>query len=522
MILARARSVTLAKHKRASWLSRSALLSAVLALAVSLTLATAPSAEAATKAKAKRATVAAASKVKADPNRPPASARPIYESIVIDAVSGQVLHQVNADTQAYPASLTKMMTLYMLFDALEKGKVRLDTPLKVSVKATTPGPSKLYVTPNSTLTVEQAIYAVVVLSANDVALVIAENLGGSEERFCNLMTVKARALGMTRTQFKNPHGLPNKGQISTARDMAILARRLMTDFPDKFAYFSKTEFPYNGVMIRGHNHFMEHYDGADGLKTGYTFASGFNLAASARRGDQRLITVVFGGASAKVRDEHVAQLMDAGFMVAQNTRSEIAVAQAVDPFPASPPQMAPTTAQLAQEATGPQSDVEPTSVAAGDTDDAIGRQIAAEEVAPPLAEMAALVPPPSVGKPKAVAAAAAATRKAANAIAPLAPPAPTNSWGIQVGAYMNRLQAETQANAAVLKVRADFSTASARVVPVKLAPTKILYRAQVIGLGQKDMAHACKLAAQKGVQSACKPVAPDQKTVASREGTLSR
>lgn len=487
------------------------MFSAIFALVASLSLTAAPAAEAATKAKAKRVAVA-----KVDPNRPPASARPIYESIVIDAVSGQVLHQVNADTQAYPASLTKMMTLYMLFDALEKGKVRLDTPLKVSKRATTPGPSKLYVKAGTTISVEQAIYAVVVLSANDVALVIAENLGGSEEKFCGLMTAKARALGMTRTQFKNPHGLPHKGQISTARDMAILARRLMQDFPDKFAYFSKTEFPYNGVMIRGHNRFMEHYDGADGLKTGYTFASGFNLAASARRGDQRLITVVFGGATAKVRDEHVAQLMDAGFMVAMNTRPDFAVAQAVDPFPASPPQVAPTTAQLAQEATVPQSDVEPTSVAAGDTDDSIGRQIAADEVAPPLAEMAALVPPPSIGAPKAKAAAAAAARKAANAIAPLATPAPTNTWGIQIGAYTNRLQAETQADSAAAKVSTVFDSASARVVPVKLAPTKILYRAQVIGLGQKDMARACKLAALKTTKNGCKPVAPDQKTVASR------
>ena len=504
------------KTPRASWLSRSLLFSAVFALATALTLTTASSAEAATKGKAKRATVAAAAKVKADPNRPPASARPIYESIVIDATTGQVLHQVNADTQAYPASLTKMMTLYMLFEALEKGKVRLDTPLKISTHATTPGPSKLYVTPNSTLTVEQAIYAIVVLSANDVAVVVAENLGGSEERFCNLMTAKARTLGMTRTQFKNPHGLPHKGQISTAHDMAILARHLMTDFPDRFSYFAKTEFPYNGVMIKGHNHFMEHYDGADGLKTGYTFASGFNLAASARRGNQRLITVVFGGASAKIRDEHVAQLMDAGFMVALNTHSGTAVAQAGDQFPASLAQTAPTTAQLAQEATAPLSDVEPTSIAAGDTDDVIARQIATDAPAPPLAEMAALVPAPTVGQPKAKAAAAAATRKAVNAIDPLAAPAPTNSWGIQVGAYMNRLQAETQAKAAADKVRGDFTAASARVVPVKLKPTQIMYRAQVIGLSQKDTARACKLAAQRGVPNACKPVAPDQKTVASR------
>jgi D-alanyl-D-alanine carboxypeptidase len=442
---------------------------------------------------------------KADPDRPPASARPIYESIVIDAATGRVLHQVNADTRAYPASLTKMMTLYMLFDAMKKGKVRLDTPMRVSARAAAMAPSKLDLTPGSTIAVEQAIYAVVTKSANDVAVVIAEHLAGSEDRFAAAMTARAHAIGMTRTQFRNASGLPNKNQLSTARDMAILGKRLMTEFPEQFGYFSRTEFPFRGVMIKGHNHLLENYDGADGIKTGYTAASGFNLVASARHGDQRLITVVFGGTSARARDEHVASLMDAGFTVLAQRPDAIAVAQAVDPFPTAPAMQV-----AAAPAVSGQSDEDMGYASAGDVDDAIARQIATDEPAPPLAEIAALVPAPAAKKGKAPARTAA--RKPSVA---LDPPAATATWGIQVGAYMNRLQAETHATAAAGKVRAAFEGASPRVVPVKLKPTKVLYRAQVIGLGPKDAAKACKLAGMAG-KGACKSVAPDQKRVASR------
>ena len=456
---------------------------------------------------------------KIDPSRPPASARPIYESIVIDATSGSVLHQVNADTPAYPASLTKMMTLYMLFDAMKKGKVHLDTPMKVSQKASTQDPSKLDLAPGSTIAVEQAIYAIVTKSANDVAMVIAEHIGGSEDRFCQMMTQRARQIGMTRTTFKNPNGLPNKGQISTARDMAILGRRLMLDFPEQFSYFAKTEFPYRGVMVKGHNHFMEHYDGADGLKTGYTFASGFNLAASARRGNQRLITVVFGGASAKMRDDHTAELMDAGFAAMRNPQA-VQMAQSVDHFPGAPvTQVAaiqPAPAQLSAAATEQTDEdaiaalLEPV-VPAGDTDDPNAA------VAPPLAQTAALVPEPSFGKQsaKATAAVRAANQKAS--AMPVPTPSPNASWGIQLGAYSNRLLAQNQADAAVRQISDTFATVSARIVPVKLkANNKTVFRAQVVGLTRQETTKACAIAA-KLAAAGCKAVAPDgQKTVASR------
>jgi D-alanyl-D-alanine carboxypeptidase len=301
--------------------------------------------------------------------------------------------------------------------------------------------------------------------------------------------------------------------------MAILARHLMTDFPNQFAYFSKTEFPFRGVMIKGHNHFMEKYDGADGLKTGYTFASGFNLAASARRGDTRLIAVVFGGASAKQRDDHMAQLMDAGFSVLQQRPDAIAVAQKVDPFPALVASAAAATIPNSQPTgivAASQVDDETLVAASGDAEDAIGQQIMTD--APPLTETAALVPAPGTltAKGKAMAARSGTLRAKPVSVPPTTASvtaAPTSSWGIQIGAYVNRLQAESQATAAAGKIRAAIAAAAPRVISVKVSAQKTLYRAQVIGLDRKDTAKACKLA---GSAAGCKPVGPDQKTVAMR------
>lgn len=242
---------------------------------------------------------------------------PVRQSIVIDVATGRVLHHSNADRPAHPASLTKMMTLYMLFDALKTNKVQLDTKLRVSKKASNQAPSKLNLKPNSTITVEQAIQAMIVKSANDVAMVVAENLSGTADEFCKQMTQRAQTLGMTNTVFKNPNGLPNKKQISTAYDMALLARHLILDFPEQYSYFAMREFKYKNATIRGHNRFLDRYQGADGLKTGFTVASGFNLAASAKRNGQHLIAVVFGGPTAKARDDKIIALMDKGFNALQ-------------------------------------------------------------------------------------------------------------------------------------------------------------------------------------------------------------
>ncbi len=239
-----------------------------------------------------------------------------YASVVIDAETGRVYHEVNADTRNYPASLTKMMTLYILFEAIEQGDMNLKSKMKVSARASRQPSSKMWLDPGSYMTAEDAILGLVVRSANDVAVVVAEHFGKTERTFAKQMTKKAKELGMTRTNFRNASGLPNRGQLSTARDMAILAQRLMNDFPQFYSYFARTKFTYAGKTFRGHNKFMSRYAGADGLKTGYIRASGYNLAASAKRDDTRLIGVVFGGKSAKQRDRHLATLMDKGFVEA--------------------------------------------------------------------------------------------------------------------------------------------------------------------------------------------------------------
>lgn len=236
-----------------------------------------------------------------------------YASMIIDAETGRVYHEVNADTRNYPASLTKMMTLYMLFEKLEQDELNLETKMTVSANASRQPSSKMWLAAGSKITVEDAILGLVVRSANDVAVVVAEHLGKTERGFAQEMTKKAKSLGMTQTNFRNASGLPNRGQLSTARDMATLSQHLMNDFPQYYSYFSRTKFTYQGTTYRGHNRFVDRYEGADGLKTGYINASGFNLAGSAKRENKRLIGIVFGGKSAKQRDQHLAELMDKGF-----------------------------------------------------------------------------------------------------------------------------------------------------------------------------------------------------------------
>ena len=236
-----------------------------------------------------------------------------YASIVIDGASGKVLHAVNADTRNYPASLTKMMTLYLTFEALGDGRLRPNQKLFVSSTAAHRSPAKLGLRPGDTITVADAILALVTKSANDVATVIAEELGGTERSFARLMTRKARALCMSRTTFRNASGLPNRGQLSTARDLAILSHALIRDFPNEYGVFATRGFDYAGRRYTNHNKLLGRYAGLDGIKTGYIQASGFNLAASAERDGMRLIAVVMGGKTAGQRDRHMAGLLDKAF-----------------------------------------------------------------------------------------------------------------------------------------------------------------------------------------------------------------
>jgi len=262
----------------------------------------------------------------------PLLARPA--AVVIDGDTGAVLYQKNMNHRHYPASLTKMMTLYLLFEAIEHGDVALGDSFKVSARAAGQPNSKLGLRKGKRIRVSQAILALIVKSANDVATVVAEGLAGSEVAFARKMTAKAKTLGMNRTSFRNASGLPNRGQLSTARDMARLARALYLDFPRYYRYFAATSFRYGGKTYRGHNKFVSSYDGADGLKTGYIRASKFNLAASAKHRGRRLFAVVFGARSPDRRDREMANLLDGAFSEMARTRIA-SVTSSPTPSPAS-------------------------------------------------------------------------------------------------------------------------------------------------------------------------------------------
>ncbi len=286
------------------------------------------------------------------------SYHPLYAAIVVDANSGEVMHAASADSPRHPASITKIMTLYLLFEQIEAGKLRLDSPLPVSAEAASQAPTKLGVRPGQTLTVEQAIKGLVTRSANDAAVVIAEAIAGDHDTFARLMTRKARALGMTNTIYRNANGLPNDEQVTTARDQALLGRAIQERFPNLYRYFSTSTFVFRGRPIRNHNHLLGRVEGVDGIKTGYTRASGFNLVTSVRRGNRHIVAVVLGGASAGARDARMRNLIEeyigegattrtaariterAGTEVAElppRAAAPVAAAAAVVPFAPPPP-----------------------------------------------------------------------------------------------------------------------------------------------------------------------------------------
>lgn len=381
-----------------------------------------------------------------------------YASVVVDADTGRVLHGTNADSRNHPASLTKMMTLYLLFEAVEQGRYQMSSGLAVSQRAAVTAPSRLGVRPKSTITVDEAIQALVTRSANDVAVVVAENMGGTEAKFAGIMSAKAHDLGMRKTTFKNASGLPNRQQFSSARDMAILARRLLKDFPQHYHYFGRTEFAYGGSIIRTHNNLLLSYPGADGFKTGFTVASGFNLVASAQREGKRLIGVVFGGNSARTRDAHMASLLDAGFSeMAGNTGMLAAAPLLEDLESAAPLPMFAAAASI-------------TGVGDLDTNEA---------PAPRKVVRAQPAPQPLVADP-------------------------TRRWGIQVGAYGARGKATESAELAKSRLEATYPNV---VVRIEKAAWKngYLFRAQVVGLKQEDTSAACILAAIE-TKAGCKPV----------------
>lgn len=249
-----------------------------------------------------------------------------YAAIVVDADTGVILHQSNPDKKLHPASLTKVMTLLLLFDAMDAGKVGLNDSIRVSRRAAAASPSKLGLSAGSSIRVKDAILALVTKSANDMAIAVAEHVGGSEENFARMMTSRAHELGMNNTTFRNASGLHNPGQVSSARDMAIMARYVINRYPSYYRFFATHRFTYQGRSYDNHNHLMETYKGMDGMKTGFINQSGFNLVASAVRGNQRLIGVVFGGRSANSRNARMKDLLDQGFRDIKRGEPQIASA----------------------------------------------------------------------------------------------------------------------------------------------------------------------------------------------------
>jgi D-alanyl-D-alanine carboxypeptidase len=252
---------------------------------------------------------------------------PPYASIVVDGNGGSVLQATNPDALRHPASLTKVMTLYLLFERLDAGRIKLDSPLRVSEHAAEQSPTKLDLKPGQTITVEDAIKGIVTKSANDAAVAVAENLGGDEESFAKLMTQKAHALGMTRTTYVNASGLPDDDQITTARDQALLGCAIQERFPNYYKYFSTESFVYRGEAMRNHNHLLGAVEGVDGIKTGFTHASGFNLLTSVHRDGRFIVGVVLGGPTSSERDERMRELIGAHLKEASLRRTAPAIAE---------------------------------------------------------------------------------------------------------------------------------------------------------------------------------------------------
>lgn len=416
-----------------------------------------------------------------------------YAAIVVDAESGEVLFARHADSRRYPASITKVMTLYLAFEALTEGKVKLDDVITVSPRAASQPPSKLGLAAGQTITLDDAMKATAVRSANDMAMVIAEHVGGSQDRFAARMTLKARELGMTQTRYVNPNGLPDARQVTSARDLAILARAVMRDYPQYYRYFGLHDWVYEGRDYRNTNGLLRSEPGYDGMKTGYTNASGYNLAASAVRDGRRLITIVLGGRSTASRNTHVAALMETGFEVERLRRSgqPIQVAQTFfeqKGFGIGPDNSGPV---LYADASGEDDDAGVSATAV---------TYASLPTAPP--EPARVTPAPS--EPRTVAALlregpADVTASLNGAPVRAAPPRQpvretAGRWAVQVGAFRDETVARDWLTEVNRRFRSQF-TAAERTVQ----NAEGWYRSRFTGMTEQAAQSACATLAERRV-----------------------
>lgn len=418
------------------------------------------------------------------PGALPAHAGGKFAALVVDARSGSILHNEDGNALRQPASLTKMMTLYLVFQELKAGRITLSTPLRVSRRAAGMPPSKLGLKAGSTITVEQAIKALVIKSANDAAATIGENLGkGSESAFAVRMTRTARNIGMSRTTFKNASGLPNPAQVTTAKDLATLGLRLMRDFPQYYPYFRATSFQYKGRIIRSHNRLVGRFDGTDGIKTGYINASGFNLVTSTRRDGKRVVGVVLGGKTASRRDAYMMRIISLAMPKARQGKTLAAVAGSskgvIDPL----------------------------------TDEAITVAVApAPDEGTDSEQLATLAATTDINAPKVIQAELQLKRKkkqpaviVETATASLTSPG-VDKFGVQISTFEDKQQAA----AAVSDVKAVggelLEGKKAYTVAVKTGD-KVEYRLVIAGLSQKSAKQSCaKLAKAK---MSCAVVQPD-------------
>ncbi|MGU3574925.1 SPOR domain-containing protein [Brucellaceae bacterium C25G] len=430
-----------------------------------------------------------------------------YAAIVVDANTGKTLFSSSADAQRYPASLTKMMTLYMLFEAMKSGRVNSKTPIPISAYAASRPPTKIGFKPGQSIPAEAAIMALITKSANDVAAAVGEYLGGSEERFAQMMTARAKRLGMRSTVFRNASGLPNMQQHSTARDMAILGMALRQHFPNEFAYFSKRSFTYRGQTINGHNRLLGRVQGVDGIKTGYTNASGFNLVSSVNIDGRQLVAVVMGGRSGASRDKHMQDLIEKYLPQATRGRNNNALIAARAGGASS---VAAVSLPVAKEAPLPvmrqDGGIEQVINAEFGEGDREQEQPQVLALAAPMARPAAkaienvIVPTPRAEVPSATS--NQATR--ANIDPVTTASAVSGGWAVQIGSLPSEDQARSMLEKANASVGA-LKSVSPQTETFQMNGTKF-YRARFVGFANKQAAwNAC--AALKKQKFGCYAIA---------------
>ncbi len=455
-----------------------------------------------------------------------------YAALVMDARTGEVLHSRNADTRLHPASLTKMMTLYLVFAEIEAGRMSLDQKITISRHAASMPPSKLGLRPGQKIALRYLIRAAAIKSANDAATAIGEAVSGSEPAFARYMTRTARMMGMKNTTFKNANGLTAPGHLSTARDMTILGRRLLYDFPQYYNLFSRISADAGGKTVYHTNRrFLRSYEGADGIKTGYTAASGFNLVASARHGSKRIIATMFGGTSTAQRNAQVAKLMDMGFSRAPTRAARVRLpALHISPDGTAAPRgsgLVRTAERPAMRAGTRMAAADPTvAVAMARNIDSLVSTVVEE--APPqrdidaqaaaiLAAIAAAEPAPPkpadqpstpVRRPAGFAASAPVKVASLSPVVPALPVTPAHEfgdWAVQIGTYRNRVNTEKLLLKTAL-MDLDSLEGATRKVEVTQVSGISMYRARFVGLSQSDAQKACARLQSRG--NACEVIAP--------------